>query len=352
MSSQHKGRVLIAEDDGLVAEMIRGILAEEDYEVEGIVGDGRAVLEAVPRLQPDVVVMDLRMPQMDGIETTRRIQQVCPTPVVMLTAYDSMQLTSEAAAAGVGAYLVKPPNGRDLARAITVARARFEEAQSLDAFAHTVAHDLKSAMTPILCVAELLSEDLEVTSVENARLQLDMIAETGYKLGRMVDDLLMLAEIRYRDVTPCPLDMATIVEEAQSRLASVADRLGAHVDVPSRWPTALGLTSWVTEVWVNYLSNALKYGGRPPVVSLGWDEFPSSQARLRFWVRDNGSGLTPEEQAHLFARYTRLRPTEADGHGLGLSIVQQIVRKLGGSVGVESEGDRGCTFWFTLPTPP
>ncbi len=352
MSSQQKGRVLIAEDDGLVAEMIRGILEDEDYQVEGIVGDGLAALEAVARLQPDVVVMDLRMPEMDGIETTRRIQQIRPTPVVMLTAYDSMQLTSEAAAAGVGAYLVKPPNGRDLARAITVARARFEEAQSLDAFAHTVAHDLKSAMTPILCVAELLSEDLEVTSVESARQQLDMIAESGYKLGRMVDDLLMLAEIRYRDVTPRPLDMAPIVQEAQSRLASVADRLGATMDAPSTWPTVLGRESWVTEVWVNYLSNALKYGGRPPELTLGWNKPSSDKAHVRFWVRDNGSGLTSEEQAQLFARYTRLRPTEADGHGLGLSIVQQIVRKLGGSVGVESQVDRGCTFWFTLPVVP
>jgi signal transduction histidine kinase len=70
---------------------------------------------------------------------------------------------------------------------------------------------------------------------------------------------------------------------------------------------------------------------------------------VRFWVRDNGPGLAPEEQAQLFTPFTRLGQVRAKGHGLGLSIARRIVEKLDGQVGVESEVGRGSTFSFTLP---
>ncbi len=70
---------------------------------------------------------------------------------------------------------------------------------------------------------------------------------------------------------------------------------------------------------------------------------------MRFWVRDNGDGLTPEDQARLFAPFTRLDQVRVKGHGLGLSIVRRIVEKLGGQVGVESQVGQGSTFSFTLP---
>jgi signal transduction histidine kinase len=111
---------------------------------------------------------------------------------------------------------------------------------------------------------------------------------------------------------------------------------------------ALGYAPWLEEVWANYISNAIKYGGQPPLVELGADSLPSSQ--VRFWVRDNGPGLKPEEQERLFTPFTRLDQARARGHGLGLSIVRRIVEKLNGSVGVESQTipGKGCTFWFTL----
>jgi signal transduction histidine kinase len=122
----------------------------------------------------------------------------------------------------------------------------------------------------------------------------------------------------------------------------------------------------VEEVWANYISNAIKYGGRPPRVELGADQLPPSPSvstnpdapsdgagQVRFWVRDNGDGLTEEEQAQLFVKFSRLDLRQrAEGHGLGLSIVQRIVKKLDGTVGVESRVGAGSTFYFTLPMAP
>jgi two-component system sensor histidine kinase/response regulator len=159
--------------------------------------------------------------------------------------------------------------------------------------------------------------------------------------------------VRGVDVDVQPLDMARIVTEARLRLARPIQEHQAEIVVPDAWPKALGYAPWIEEVWVNYLSNAIKYGGRPPRVELGAvvQAGGSAPPAARFWVRDNGPGLTPEEQARLFVPFTRLAQASAKGHGLGLSIVRRIVEKLGGEVGVESTGmpGQGSLFFFTLP---
>jgi signal transduction histidine kinase len=145
-----------------------------------------------------------------------------------------------------------------------------------------------------------------------------------------------------------PLDSAQIVTEARERLANVIEECQAEVITPDTWPEALGYGPWIEEVIVNYLSNAIKYGGRPPRVELGGTA--QADGMVRFWVRDNGPGIPPEAQTQLFTPFTRLDRVRANGHGLGLSIVRRIVEKLGGQVGVESAQDQGSVFSFTLPS--
>jgi signal transduction histidine kinase len=144
--------------------------------------------------------------------------------------------------------------------------------------------------------------------------------------------------------------MARIVAQAQGRLAHFAEERQAEIILPEAWPVAVGYAPWVEEVWVNYLSNAIKDGGQPPRVELGATAPQVATGQVRFWVRDNGAGLTPEEQARLFTPFTRLDQTRATGHGLGLSIVRRIVERLGGQVDVDSTPGEGSVFGFTLPS--
>jgi signal transduction histidine kinase len=147
--------------------------------------------------------------------------------------------------------------------------------------------------------------------------------------------------------------MPRIVTEARLRLARPIQEHQAEIVLPEVWPKALGHAPWIEEVWVNYLSNAINYGGCPPRVELGAavQAGGSTPPAVRFWIRDNGPGLTPEEQAQLFVPFTRLAQGKAKGLGLGLSIVRRIVNKLGGEVGIESDGvpGQGSLFFFTLP---
>lgn len=226
--------------------------------------------------------------------------------------------------------------------------------QELDAFAHMVAHDLKHPISVVVTSAEWLRENQGRVPENEMAETLEAMAARGHEVGGIVDSLLLLARLRSVDeVTLEPLDMARIVSAALAHLAPQCERQQARIEAPQAWPPALGYAPWVEQVWDNYLSNALKYGGRPeeglpPRIEVGSDGAPGAQ--VRFWVRDNGAGLTKEEQALLFTEFTRLAETRAGGHGLGLAVVRRIVEKLGGEVGVESQPGQGSTFWFTLPT--
>ena len=220
--------------------------------------------------------------------------------------------------------------------------------EDLDAFAHTVAHDLKNPLHLIIGFAEtVLEADESLTPDERAGALLN-IARSARKMNNIVDELLLLAEVRKTQVVLQPIDLARIVADAQQRLMDMIDDSRAEIIMPAAWPVVLGHAPWVEEVWVNYLSNALKYGGQPPCVELGADVLPDGMVRL--WVRDNGHGLSPDIRLRLFTPFTRLEQVRARGHGLGLSIVRRIVEKMGGQVGVESgESGAGSLFYFTLP---
>jgi signal transduction histidine kinase len=222
--------------------------------------------------------------------------------------------------------------------------------EELDAFAHTVAHDLREPLSLIILgIAMLLDDPSKTLDLgSDVRERLGLISQAAHRMRNIVRELLLLASVRKAEIEVAPLeDMADIVAEARQRLDYMIEEHEAEIILPKTWPVALGYGPWIEEVWANYISNAIKYGGRPPRIELGAES--QEPGTIRFWIHDNGPGLSPEEQGRLFTPFTRLDQVCTKGHGLGLSIVQRIVRKLGGQVGVESEGGRGSTFSFTLP---
>jgi signal transduction histidine kinase/FixJ family two-component response regulator len=244
----------------------------------------------------------------------------------------------------------------DNARLVEALRQQTLELQArndeLDAFAHTVAHDLKTPLGPIIGLSELLVSFSHKMSEADIKEGLVSIARSGRKMNNIINELLLLAQMHEADLEMEALDMAGILVEVKERLSYMIDEYQADICLPPAWPAALGYGPWVEEVWANYLSNALKYGGRPPRIELGAND--EAGGMIRFWIHDNGVGLSSEEQAQLFAPFTQVGKTRAQGHGLGLSIVRRIVERLGGKAGVESEGipGRGSIFFFTLPALP
>lgn len=222
--------------------------------------------------------------------------------------------------------------------------------EELDAFAHSVAHELKnpvgivlgySALLPTLC--DGLPEEL----VAEGQAWAEQISLAGEKMLGIIDSLLLLASVRMKTFTTEPLDMAAIISMVREHLSGLLQKYDATLIEADTWPRAMGYSPWVEAVWSNYISNAAKYGGKPPVIRVGADALPDGT--VRFWVRDNGQGLPREMQEQVYMPFVRLKPGDVPGHGLGLSIVRRIIERLDGDVAVESEVGQGSTFSFTLP---
>ncbi len=219
----------------------------------------------------------------------------------------------------------------------------------LDAFAHTVAHDLRSPIGIVTSYADLLQKEWSTLPLQDINEFLATIRRVGRKSLTILEELLLLASVRKGQVKMTALDMPQIMAEVRQRLGPMFEEYQATLEVPNEWPLAFGYGPWIEEIWTNYLSNAVKYGGQPPHIKLGATK--QGENMIRFWVQDNGSGISLSEQAQLFTPFTRLNQVCVEGYGLGLSIVQRIVDKLGGEVGVESQAviGQGSVFWFTLP---
>jgi response regulator NasT len=126
-----RARVLICEDEGLTALRLRTSLTKLGYEVVGEAKDGEEGVAAAARLTPDAILMDVRMPKLDGIAATERIMRERPVPIVMITAYSERELVEAALQAGASGYLVKPVSDEQIEPALTVALARFAELREL-----------------------------------------------------------------------------------------------------------------------------------------------------------------------------------------------------------------------------
>ena len=131
-SSSGPPRVVVAEDEALIRLDLTEMLQEEGYAVVGSAGDGQRAVELVEELRPDLVVMDVKMPRLDGISAAARIAEQRLAPVVMLTAFSQRDLVERAREAGAMAYLVKPFGRGDLVPAIEMARSRFAELRQLE----------------------------------------------------------------------------------------------------------------------------------------------------------------------------------------------------------------------------
>lgn len=336
--------------------------------------DGESALAIAESFQPDIILLDVILPGVDGFETCRRLKEDKATrhiPVIFITALANTVDKVHGLALGAVDYITKPIQSEEvLARLKThltiqslqnELQEKNEQLQDeiierekliaeLDAFAHTVAHDLKNPMGVVIMHAQFLLSYGTKMSTEDIQKYAKIIMQNGHKTNSIIDELLLLASIRTEEVVLEPVeDMADIIEEARGRLAYMVEEYQAEVNVPVRWPAVLGYGPWIEEVWTNYLSNAIKYGGRPPRIELGADI--QKDRMVHFWIRDNGQGLSPEDQEKLFTPFARLNQVRIEGHGLGLSIVQRIVEKLGGRVRAESPGipGQGTIFSFYLP---
>jgi signal transduction histidine kinase len=348
--------ILVVDDTHTSLRLLVEILTEQGYTVRPATS-GLVALTAIQQELPDLILLDIMLPDLDGFAVCRAIkanERSRHIPVIFITALDVLNHKVQAFAEGGVDYVTKPFQAEEIvARVATHLALRqmqkqlHEQVAELDTFAQTVAHDIKGPLGLIAGYTDILVEAFETLDINQLRQSLENIHRASHRAVKIVDSLLLLSSVRKMKVAVEPLDMAAILAEVQQQLAAMMLEYQGQIIMPADWPVALGYPPWIETVWTNYLSNGLKYGGRRPLLELG--AAPQADGMIRFWIRDNGPGLHPEEQTRLFNEFIRLDQTPGKGYGLGLSIVKRIINKLGGHTGVESAPGQGSTFYFTLP---
>lgn len=371
MSERAPVRILCMEDDVGQARLLQRRLERLGYRVT-IAVNGEEGLALYDPASFDLITVDQHMPIYDGLEVLRRLQARGPLPpIIMVTGTGSETIAVEAMKMGARDYIVKDVEGGYLELMPTVIeqvleqhrlaeeKRRADEAlrcyaaelesrnRELDLFAQTVAHDLRNPLSVVIGALEVLTSH-EITAQEEAERLLRMALNKAHRMADIIEALLLLASVRQEEVPFEEVDMGKIVADVLTLLDSQLTKAHAEVSYPDTWPRAIGYAPWILEVWHNYITNAIKYGGQPPRIILGGETL--SDGRARFWVRDNGQGIPPEKLARLFTPFTRLDRTR-EGHGLGLAIVRHIMERLHGEVAVESTPGEGSTFSFILPGP-
>jgi two-component system, response regulator PdtaR len=152
MAQQTSLRVLIADDQESTSRVIGRLLENLGHQVVSKVVNGRLAVEQTKLLHPDIILMDIEMPELDGLNATRIIQKECPTPVVLLTAYDDPEMVRQASETGAGAYLLKPPSAREIERTMIIALSRFSDLMEV----RRLNAELQSALDRVKLLSGLL----------------------------------------------------------------------------------------------------------------------------------------------------------------------------------------------------
>jgi two-component system, sensor histidine kinase and response regulator len=395
-------QILIVDDDPALLEALPEALRLRMAELSIETADSaRAALERIAATEYDALVVDIKMPGMDGLELLSAIRQRRPeTPTLLITGHGDHDLAVQALRAGAYDYVTKPID-RDyfvasLSRALechrlsrevagkrleltrhleeletcvqertlelrealhreVTARAELDQARAemeelhrqREEFISLIAHDLAGPMTTIRGYAEMLGRPKTAPEVQE-RARVLIMSETR-RMARLTEDLADAAHLaagQFR-IKQEPCDLAAIAREQVELAASRTDRHTIDLDVPGEMPTDCDRDR-IGQVLANLLSNAIKYAPGGRILVRAWRE----DGRARLSVSDEGPGIPAQQAEMIFQPGQRFDNGGANGAGLGLHIARGIAEAHGGEIWVESEPGRGATFHVSLPLAP
>jgi signal transduction histidine kinase len=364
-------KVLIADDDRLNIRILGGILHGEGFEL-GEAASGEQALEVYATFQPDLVLLDVIMPGIDGFETCRRLRTQYGAkcaPVVFITARSDSDDVVEGLGAGAVDYLPKPFKPKEvLARIRSHLHNRIlseqqemlveqlrQANQAKNKFLGMAAHDLRNPLASIRGIAEFLREGA-VGPLNADQLDLvETIHGASTSMLDMVNELLDVATIESGELKlhRSDQDLAELVSKAVAMINREAAKKGTHIVFePPPAPVILPIDpAKMKQVVDNLLTNGVKYS--PPGSTISVTVGRSDAAgTCSLAVRDQGPGIPEGERDKLFKDFSRLSSQPTGGEkstGLGLAICRKIVDAHQGSIGAENLPQGGCEFRVTLP---
>ncbi len=357
--------VVVIDDDYAMGLSCRKILAKSGYAVE-VFEDGTKGLEAVLSRRPDLVVVDLKMPGISGMDVISRVHAADPDMVmVVITGYPTIGSAVEAIKAGAFDFLPKPFTPDELRLVVTRAlgqRRLLLQSHQLELerqllkrrFMTFVSHQLKS---PLVAIRQYMDVLLRLEGSEAAAGQreewLSRSRARCDQLVRLIEDWLTLSRAEFSELghRRDPLDLRKTLAEVVDACEPQAELRQVSLDLtlPEHGLTVGGEAGWVGVLFTNLVENAIKYnrtGGRVSVVAR------MDRGEVCVAVTDTGRGIPEECRSLVFEEFFRVSDhggQAPSGTGLGLAITRKIVTELGGRIDLESEVGVGSTFTVRLP---
>jgi light-regulated signal transduction histidine kinase (bacteriophytochrome) len=220
--------------------------------------------------------------------------------------------------------------------------------KELGSFSYSVSHDLRAPIRAINGYTRILSEDYADKLDEEGNKILRSIIGNSKKMGELIDDLLAFSKLGRKQVTLSDVSMTDLVQSIRDELTFDKEDNIPVFDVQVL-PSAKGDKSLIRQVWINLISNAIKYSRHKPSTKIEIGAYERDKMMV-FYVRDNGAGFDMQYYDKLFGVFQRLHSQEEfEGTGIGLAIVQKIVDRHRGTVWAESVLNEGTSFYFSLP---
>lgn len=359
-------RVLIVEDESIIALDIQTSLQAAGYQVVSIAATAEEAIQDTAHLQPDLVLMDIRLDgEIDGVETAKQIWQTWQIPVVFLTAHADENTLTRAKATQPFGYILKPFDDRELITTIEIALSRHKAEAAIQAalereremnelksrFVSVVSHEFRNPLNTILFSTELLQRYGEQLTDQKKEIYLDRIQGSVKRMSQLLSDVLTVGETEAGRLqfAPQPMDVVRFCQELVDEFDLSEQQLIRFSHYSSESVNSLPCLDdrLLRHILTNLLSNAVKYSPAGEVVEL---KLSLDDRAAIFWIQDHGIGIPKSDQASLFQSFHRASNVKAiPGTGLGLSIVKQCVDLHGGTITVESEENQGTLFTVTLP---
>ena len=220
--------------------------------------------------------------------------------------------------------------------------------KDLESFTYSVSHDLRTPIRAIDGFSRMLLQDSGDKLDAEAKRRLDTILANTETMDRLIEDLLTFSRLGRQEMVRTSLDMEGLVQSAWNELVAAKQDHGKKLEV-NKLPGSTGDPRLIKQVMLNLLSNAVKFSkptGGGPIIAVG--SFQEGEDTVYF-VKDNGVGFDMQNYGRLFGVFQRLHSSEEfEGNGVGLAIVERIIRRHGGKVWAEGKVGRGATFYFTL----
>ncbi len=368
---EDKTKILIVEDERVSAEYLKANLQEKGYEVVGICPTGEMAIRNAPRTQPDIILMDIKLKdEMDGVEASKKINELMDVPVIYITAYGDEETMKRAKVTGPYAFINKPFRMNNILSTIEMTLYRHEMEQKLrkaimDAekaneaktqFLAHMSHEIRNPMNVIKGVTDLFDK-MSLTQKQTRYLG-RLKTSTNNILG-IIDEILDISRIEAGKIALENKNFALrpIIENVVETNSALSEKKGVKIleDVAADVPEYMvGDPRRLWQILNNLLGNAVKFtdvgscGISVELNSSGPGE--KDKIKLLFSVHDSGIGIPKDKQQDIFKSYTQVEISNAKkfgGTGLGLAISKRFIQMMGGNIEIKSKLGKGSTFSFT-----